>query len=83
MNTNPFVGQRNENLENLILTLKLQRECPDNLQHLIQAHLPFLQRNIEFCAQKRPNIQSNALRTPTVTPVISPVFSSMGVWSIQ
>lgn len=83
MNTNPFVGQRNENLENLILTLKLQRECPDNLQHLIQAHPPFLQRNIEFCAQKRPNIQSNALRTPTVTPIISPVFSSMGVWSIQ
>ena len=79
MNTNPFVGQRNENLENLILTLKLQRECLDNLQHLIQAHLHFLQRNIEFCAQKRPNIRPNALRTPIVTPVISPVFTSMGV----
>ena len=82
MNTNPFVGQKNANLENLILTLKLQRECPDNLQHLIQVPLPFLQRNIEFCAQ-RPNIRPNALRTPRVTPVISPVFTSMGVWSIQ
>ena len=54
----------------------------------MQVHLPFLQRTWNFMHRKDLNIhllypQSNALGNPTVIPVISPVFSSMSVLSIQ